>query len=86
MVAHALNLTAETGPILDLHVDLAQLGISKQDVLPTLLTDYWLEQRSQDKPIPWIISHRLPRPQRADRGSLRHPLHPTLPTGNSLWR
>eukprot|EP00961_Rhodomonas_salina_P165515 2230056-Rhodomonas_salina.3 len=81
-----LNLKAETGPTLHLQVNLAQLGISRQDVLPMLLTDYWLEQRSQDKPIPWIISHRLPRPQRTGRGSLQHSLHPTLPTGNSLWQ
>eukprot|EP00961_Rhodomonas_salina_P196814 2656624-Rhodomonas_salina.2 len=74
--------------MLDLHVasDLVQLGISKNDILPMPLTDYWLEQLSQDRPIPWIISHCLPLTQSTGWGSVQHPLHPTILTGNSLWQ
>eukprot|EP00961_Rhodomonas_salina_P241181 3259057-Rhodomonas_salina.1 len=47
--------------------------------------DYWMDQRLQGRPVPWIISHCLPRPQRAGSGATSH-LRPTIPAGDSLWR
>eukprot|EP00961_Rhodomonas_salina_P192834 2602081-Rhodomonas_salina.3 len=86
MVAHALNLTAETSPTLELQADVAELGVSKTEARPAPLAQYWQEQRSRNRSIPWIISHRLPQQQRQGRGNAHHPLHPTTPTGCSLWR
>eukprot|EP00961_Rhodomonas_salina_P270273 3651125-Rhodomonas_salina.1 len=84
-VAHALNLTAETESTLELQVDLATLGITKHGPLPAILTDYWMEQRERGRPVPWIISHRLPRPHRPGQKSSSL-LSPITPTGDSLWR
>eukprot|EP00961_Rhodomonas_salina_P223141 3017521-Rhodomonas_salina.2 len=84
-VAHALTLTSETQPHLELQVDLVTLGITKKGELPPMLMEYWVDQRSQGRPVPWIISHRLPRPQRAGCGATSH-LSPTIPTGDSLWQ
>eukprot|EP00961_Rhodomonas_salina_P061454 825167-Rhodomonas_salina.1 len=64
-----------------------ELGLTETATLPEVVVDFWLDERLRGNPIPWIISHRLPRREpRETQRKERQAQHLIAPPGASLLR